>query len=342
MPDEQYLIGGWIPETGVGLLFGKWGTFKTFVGFDWALHLAFGLADWHGAKLPGEPCDVLIIAREGRAGFVKRVDAFMRHHGIEKDTDRIVFMRSSISFLDDAGFADLMQKIKATGRKFKFVMVDTVGRVLPGADMAKEQPITLFMERLQQVGEIAGGVAVGVHHENKSGDANGSMYFQNHSDFMFSTSRDGEHLAGMIKCQKMKEDDDGWSRGFTLAKVWLDEMKSSLVVESISEGEAKTAKEKKAGWTTGGLKLIHRAIDEVAATSGIRHRPMGTGPEVSAAMLADVRKVHQRIFVNKGDGERLDAERTAWKRNLNKADNDKLIGLETKGGEELVWIAKEK
>ena len=49
--------------------------------------------------------------------------------------------------------------------------------------MAKEQPITLFMERLQQVGEITGGTTLGVHHESDD-ERNGSMYFQNNSDFM--------------------------------------------------------------------------------------------------------------------------------------------------------------
>jgi hypothetical protein len=42
-----------------------------------------------------------------------------------------VFMRSPISFLDDAGFAALKDAITALGRSFRFVLVDTVGRVLP-------------------------------------------------------------------------------------------------------------------------------------------------------------------------------------------------------------------
>src|SRR5262249_39295709 len=143
--------------------------------FDWALHLAYGMKEWHGARLPGKPCDVLIIAREGHSGFVKRVSAFMAHHGLTEDPKHLVFMRKPISFLNDGAFAALKEDITALGRQFRFVLVDTVARVLPGADMAKEAPITLFMERLQQVGELTSGTALGVHHENKSGDANGSM-----------------------------------------------------------------------------------------------------------------------------------------------------------------------
>jgi AAA domain-containing protein len=103
--EEEYLIEGYVPEHSTGLFWGKWGSFKTFAAFDWALHLAYGFKDWHGAKLPGEPCDVLIIAREGRKGFVKRIDAFKKHHNLTEDPEHLTFMRSAISFLDNAGFA---------------------------------------------------------------------------------------------------------------------------------------------------------------------------------------------------------------------------------------------
>lgn len=267
MPPAEYLIAGWIPERSVGLLYGRWGSGKTFIGFDWALHLAFGMPDWHGAKLPSKPCDVLIIAREGHAGFVKRVSAFMRHHGLTEDPGGLVFMRSPVSFLDDAGFAGLKEAIKALKRPFRFVLVDTVGRVLPGADMAKEAPITLFMERLQQVGELTEGTAVGVHHENKGGDANGSMFFQNNSDFMFNSSREGDGplTRGKITCVKQKEGDDMWSREITFAKVDLPDDKSSLVVESVS-GDCSSSQKSSTATPKQGRALD--AIDEVALSHG--------------------------------------------------------------------------
>jgi hypothetical protein len=266
MPDQEYLIDSWIPERSVGLLYGRWGTGKSFIGFDWALHLAFGLPDWHGARLPGKPCDVLIIAREGHAGFVKRVSAFMAHHEITEDPKHLVFMRSPISFLDDCAFCTIRADIKASTRKFRFVLVDTVGRVLPGADMSKEAPITLFMERLQQIGELTGATAVGVHHENKSGDANGSMFFQNHSDFMFQSERDGEGPlnSGKLTCIKQKEGDDLWSRQITFTKVELSDGKSSLVVESVFKEEAQPKAENPK--KTRSLKAEHKlALDALDA-----------------------------------------------------------------------------
>jgi len=243
MPALEHLIDGWIPERSVGLLYGRWGTFKTFIGFDWALHLAYGRRDWRGAKLPGTPCDVLIIAREGHAGFVKRVSAFMAHHGIESDPERLTFMRSSISFVDNSDFGALKKSVKVLDRPFRFVLVDTVGRVLPGVEMGKEAPITLFMERLQQLGEVTNATSLGVHHENKGGDANGSMFFQNSSDFMFNSEREGKGETGKITCTKSKEGTDGWSKGIKFAKVWLPDGRSSLVVESVFDNDSSSAKE---------------------------------------------------------------------------------------------------
>jgi hypothetical protein len=338
LPPAEYLMEGWIPERSVGLLYGRWGSGKSFLGFDWCLHLAFGLPDWHGAKLPGEPCDVLIIAREGHAGFVKRVNAFMQYRGITEDPRKLVFMRSSISFLDDAAFAALKEDIKALGRPFRFVLVDTVGRVLPGADMAKEAPITLFMERLQQVGEITGGTAVGVHHENKAGDANGSMFFQNSSDFMFSISREGEGplKAGKITCAKQKEGDDMWSREITFAKVDLPDFKSSLVVESVSEAQPGHAP-KKASWPKS-LRLVRDCIDAAILDASQMHQIGGDGPVVRAAPVGAARAIHSQRYVSSGDGNRAAAERQAWKRGLTTARDAGLIGGALSNGTELIWI----
>ena len=301
----------------------------------WPLHLAFGLPDWHGAKLPGEPCDVLIIAREGHAGFVKRVSAFMQHHELTEDPKNLVFMRSPISFLDDAGFAALKEAIKALERPFRFVLVDTVGRVLPGADMAKEQPITLFMERLQQVGEITGGTTLGVHHENKSGDANGSMYFQNNSDFMFQTSREGDGPLerGKITCMKQKEGDDLWSREITFAKTTLPNGQTTLVVESVSEG-SECSSGRKATSATPKQKRALAALDEVVLSHG---EPVPAYLNLAGITAANAERWKDELFARGVIDRKAKNPRTDFKRIKDGLADRALIG-ERDG---LVWRARE-
>lgn len=232
LPAAKWLVDGWIPEEGVGLIYGEYAGGKSFILFDLLLHLAYGLAEWHGVKLPGAPCDVLLIAREGSKGFGDRINAFKVHHGITDDTPRLMFMRSPTNLGDAAQFEELKAAIAGCGRRFKVVAVDTVGRALPGEDFYDAKSITGFMERLQQLGEISQGVAIGVHHVNKSGEAFGSVYFGASSDFMFMVEREGDGplVRGKITCTKMKDGADGWKR-----RVDYQKAGESLVVASVTE-----------------------------------------------------------------------------------------------------------
>lgn len=242
LPPTKWLVPGWIPEGGTGIFYGKWAAGKSFIGFDLALHLAYGFAHWHGVPLGGEPCEVLVIAREGHQGFVQRIDAFKRHHGIEDDTQRITFMRAAVSFMRDEEFAALCEAVRAQGEKYRLVLIDTVARVLPGVDMNEQQTVTLFMERCDVLGEITQAASIGVHHQNKSGNMMGSIYFEANADFVFEIARQGDEdgplTAGEITCTKMKDGEDRWSRAVAYQKVpltMLEDGPSSLVVSKIGD-----------------------------------------------------------------------------------------------------------
>ena len=342
LPDASYLVQRYVPEKSVGLLIGKWGARKTFLGFSWALHLAYGLEDWFGYKLPGKPTDVLIIAREGASGFKRRIQAFRTHHGLKENPKNLIFLRSPVNFADEASFKELKESIKALNRPFGFVLTDTVGRAIPGVDMAKEQFITLFMERLQQVGEVTGGTSVGVHHENKSGDATGSMFFQNSSDFMFSVTKEGDDakLLGKISCLKMKDDEGQWSQQIEYQKVCVPDPfglsdKSSLVVSKVFGNGAADD-----GAPPPSVKMFMDCIDEATISNVVVHH-IPDGPAVRAAKLDDVRSRHSEVFIHDGKGDRGAAARQAWKRAVSEAQKRNLIGSETRAGVELIWRARE-
>lgn len=239
LPPAQWLVKNWIPEGSTGIFYGKWAAGKSFIGFDLALHLAYGMSDWHEAPLPGESCHVLVLAREGHQGFVNRVDAFKKHHGLVDDPDHLTFMRGSVSFMRDEDFAALIEAIKADATPYKLVIVDTVARVLPGVDMNEQQTVTTFMERINVLGQVTGAAAIGVHHQNKNGGMMGSAFFEANSDFVFEVNRDGEEgplTSGEITCTKMKDADDGWKKAVSYSKIALSvapDGPSSLVVNSI-------------------------------------------------------------------------------------------------------------
>jgi hypothetical protein len=272
LPTPLWLAKDWVPEGATGIFYGKWAAGKSFIGFDFLLHLAYGFKEWHGVPLPGEPCDVLVLAREGHHGFVNRIDAFKKHHGITDDTDRIHFMRAAVSFMRDEEFSGLIDAVAAQQTPYRCVLVDTVARVLPGTDMNEQQVVTLFMERLQILGAVTKAASIGVHHENKNGGMMGSIYFEANADFVFEVTRIGEDdeplTRGEILCTKQKDGEDRWKRAVKYKKVELSIMPegpTSLVVESIGDS---LAAQKVSGWPDKDTcRRIVNAINEAWISS---------------------------------------------------------------------------
>ncbi|MDE5451310.1 AAA family ATPase [Bradyrhizobium sp. CSA112] len=298
LPAPLWLAKDWVPEGATGIFYGKWAAGKSFIGFDFLLHLAYGFKEWHGVPLPGEPCHVLVLAREGHHGFVNRVDAFKKHHNITDDTDRIHFMRAAVSFMRDDEFNGLLDAVAAQKIQYRCILVDTVARVLPGTDMNEQQVVTLFMERLQILGAGMGAATIGVHHENKNGGMMGSIYFEANADFVFEVTRVGEEdeplTRGEIMCTKQKDGEDRWKRSVRYKKVELSIMPegpTSLVVEAIGE----PAKQQNEGWPDKDTcRRVVRAIDE----AWISGKPWSFEPQAKRAGRYAPKLISQGYQIN--------------------------------------------
>jgi hypothetical protein len=73
MPAPQPLIVNTLDQGTTALLYGKWGTAKTFIALDWAASVATGRR-WQSRAT--EQHRVLYVAAEGVWGFRSRVDAW--------------------------------------------------------------------------------------------------------------------------------------------------------------------------------------------------------------------------------------------------------------------------
>ncbi|MBO6539868.1 MAG: bifunctional DNA primase/polymerase [Rhizobiaceae bacterium] len=311
LPAAKWLVKDWIPESSTGILYGKYGAGKTFVGFDLALALAYGQRDWHGAQLPGVPCRVLVIAREGKSGFLDRIGAWKHHHGIENDTDLLEFMRAPVSFANDSQFDSFATAVKARGQ-YRLILVDTVGRVLPGADMMTSEQVTIFMDRCGKLTHDTGAATIGVHHANKSGAMYGSVYFGAHADFVFEVKRTGNEdeplRRGEIFCEKMKDGPDRWRRYLSYEHIQTDdnplEPAGSLVLTTLRNTAAE-GHNAEAAWqaicqahATGAPWSKHARARESGryAAAKIGHQ-LGIGEAVAAALvdkLLSERRIEER------------------------------------------------
>ncbi len=310
LPPASWLVKDWIPAGGSGIFYGKWAAGKSFIGFDLALHLAYGMVDWHGAVLPEGGVPVLVLAREGHTGFVGRVDAFRRHHGLVEDTNQLVFMRASVSFMLEDDFTALCAAVQATGIKFGLILVDTVARVLPGVDMNEQATVTLFTERCAILGAVTGASVVGVHHQNKSGGMMGSSYFEANADFVFEITRLGEEADplrnGEITCTKMKDGEDRWKRSITYEKVALsdiDASHASLVVGAIESAQERDEKPRAADpWPE---KAICRRILDAMRAAWAAGRPWSHYPQAKRDQRYAPERISRQFGVSAGMAEHM-------------------------------------
>lgn len=255
--------------------------------------------------LPEGGSDVLIIAREGHQGFIQRIDAFKKHHGITEDTARLHFMRGSVSFMQHEDFKALLGAIAAQPVEYALTIVDTVARVLAGVDMNAQETVTTFMERCSAISAISGAATIGVHHQNKTGSMMGSIYFEANSDFVFEVTRDGEEdepgplRSGEILCTKMKDGEDGWKRSIRYESVGLTPESGSLVV-----GEIGGAPVKKSGLNLPEKETCRRILNAIneAWLSG---SPMSHMPQAKRSQKYAQRILAQQFKVKAEVIERL-------------------------------------
>src|ERR1700722_11246993 len=131
LPTPTPLIRGILNRGSVSLLYGEYGTAKSFLALDWAAHLATGKY-WFGHEI-GDPSKVLYIAAEGAGGLTKRLSAWeMEHHQLIPN-DNFHIVRVAVRFgNNEEHYEHLTNLIKEEG--YDQIMIDTLSRSTPGMD----------------------------------------------------------------------------------------------------------------------------------------------------------------------------------------------------------------
>lgn len=250
LPDAKYLIDRHVSDQGVGILFGAPGTGKSFITLDMALSIAFGMKEWQGYPInAGKPLNVLYLAGEGARGYKARVMAWMQERGIDRaqaGAGRFDLIDAPINFMKPEDVAKLIRTIRGIDGDMGLVVVDTVSRVIPGADENLQKDMTLFVESCRQLETRFHCPVLGVHHTNKAGEIRGSSVFEGAGDFMFRLDRKKGERVGRLHCHKMKDgSEDGWDQPYRFDLVSIAETANpqglpltSLVIARCTPGES--------------------------------------------------------------------------------------------------------
>jgi hypothetical protein len=202
LPDPQPLIDNVLDQGTLALLYGKWGTAKTFIALDWAASVATGRG-WQGRKT--EQRRVLYVVGEGAYGFKGRTAAWEIGWQTNISDESLSILPFPVNLTNATEVANLRAVIEWGG--YGFVILDTLARCMVGADenSAQDGGIVIdAMTRLLASTPGGRGVVLGVHHTGKDGKTlRGSSAFESGADTVYCAARD-ENLISLTR-EKRKD-----------------------------------------------------------------------------------------------------------------------------------------
>lgn len=245
MPDPRWLVGRHLPEEGIGILYGRPNTGKSFIILDMALTIAVGKTDWHGDTVASNRGGVLYIAGEGSADLKLRVRAWKKQNWIEDEMipeDRFRVLVQPMNFMRKEDITDLLAAVDAAAMgKLSLIVVDTVSRAAAGADENSQQDMSIFVQALDALRVKTGAFVEGIHHESKGGMMRGSTVLSGAADVIHHFERKEHQPYGRLTCVKMKAGPDNTKDAYRLDVIGLGNELSSLVPVRVEEKEAEEA-----------------------------------------------------------------------------------------------------
>lgn len=241
LPDPVWLIQDIFVEDATAFLYGPPGCGKSFIALDLAICLAESSIDeWFGRKI-NRHGPVVYITNEGVASLKFRIRAIEAKYNIDHAKAPFFLIPEPLNFLNPKQMLDLVQAIKhevefKCGQPPIAIFIDTVSRVIPGADENLQKDMTPFIASIAMVKHTFKCMAVGIHHQAKAGgpDMRGSSTLTGAGDTNIQVEREKGEMLGQMHARKIKDAEDGWSLDFELQKVELGFGKTSLIVTKVA------------------------------------------------------------------------------------------------------------
>jgi len=161
-----WLVKGWWQSDALIMVHGPSGGGKTFVVLDWALRMAAGIDDWHGAKV--RPGPVVYLAGEGHHGLRSRVAAWKQHHGAKRLD--MWLSKAGCDLNTPEGYQRVADAIRALKVLPRVIIVDTLHRFLRGDENSAQDAKTMLDACARLMAEFACSVVL-VHHTGVSDEA---------------------------------------------------------------------------------------------------------------------------------------------------------------------------
>lgn len=272
----QWLIKHLLPAQGLAVVYGPPGCGKSFVTLNAALHIAMG-RDWAGKKV--RQAAVIYIAAEGGHGFGNRVVAARARLNVPDDVPfgLITVAPNLGSKKGDA--QRLIKEIQAQtaelGWTLGAIVIDTLARVMGGADENSSEGMGAFIENTETVSRMFHCLGIAVHHTGKDAEKGmrGWSGLHGAADAEWEISEDD--AGKTVRTSKQKDGADNLLWRFKLVPVEIGQDEDGENVSSVhvlitSDVEAvkqksdgkNVSKKKPKGQKALALKAVWKAIDE--------------------------------------------------------------------------------
>jgi hypothetical protein len=362
--ERKWLVKDMLPETGVGLISGQWGTYKTFIALDLAVAVLTGetFAGYQVARRGG----TLFIAAEGQSEVAIRLKGAI---GNKSPMARAPFCWADTCppLLNSTSEQILIATAKAAAQRMQaewnlplaLIMIDTVNAAAGYAKAGDENDAALngrLIARLNRLSQATGALVLGVDHFGKAVETGtrGSSAKEGNADVVLALIADKE-INGTVTntrmaLRKLRAGSAGVELPFLTREIVLSvdqdgRSEKTLVIDWGAPPEAPTkgGKSAKDDWgRSKAVKLLRRTIMGLLAESGVEQKPWPDGPTVRALKVELLRTEFLKTYPAEGDTakDRRDAKTLAFRRALLEAVNRGVVVTRESGGEDYVWLAR--
>jgi hypothetical protein len=352
----KYLVKNLLPETGVGLLSGQSGTYKSFVAIKLAGAIATGQSfAGHAIKRQGA---VLIFASEGANELPIRLDALSEaEHGGR--VLPIFYCGAGVRLLDRTSLASVITTAKAVAedaqRDYRLpltiIIFDTVIAAAQFAKSGDENDAAVGQKLMTALGEISrviGTFVLGVDHFGKAVETGtrGTSAKEAAADVVLavlaSKSMSGEVTNPRLCVRKRRSGPAGVEYPFSIKRVLLGQDEDGEDIASLVIEFAKAtapAKDADAKWTRS---LLRRILVALLADIGTDIVPFADGPKVRALRSEIVRAEFYKQYptTDADPKKRQGTRKKAYQRAVRAAQQRELLAVRELDGAEWLWLTE--
>jgi AAA domain len=337
--DPGYLIDELIPLRGIVLFWGKRKCLKSFFMYDLSFHVAC-YPEYRGRTI--QQGAVVYCAFEGSHGYKKRAEALRRHHHFPADAEVPLYLvPGRANMIKEYPLLIAAVREQLIGEVPRMIVLDTLNKSLVGSE-SKDMDMGAYIVAAEALRDAFDCVVVIIHHCGyDETHPRGHTSLTGAVDAEFEVVREG--MLVTIKNVTMRDGPEGFEirSQAEIVEVGEDIHGKTLTSLVITETEAPAgAGKKKKGRTNVALPVLVDALKAALAERGSIFRPEGARAAEHVANEADVRARFEIGYpTGESDGAmRANAMAHAYRRALQTAVADKIIGKAVRDGCDILWF----